>query len=89
MNLLSGHEIQPSDPLVPQSHSTPSLVKKYNIDIPTSSSSIVNQYFQLLDNLGVGFEVKEEEVKKKRKRTDEAASKERHSDSKGHREGSS
>jgi len=89
MNLLSGHEVQPSDPLVPQSHSEPSLVKKCNIDIPTTSSGIINQYIQLLDNLGEGFEIEEEEVKKKRRRTDEAASEERHSDSKGHREGSS
>ena len=89
MNLLSGHEVQPSDPLVPQSHSGSSLVKKWSIDIPTTSSGIVNQYIQLLDNLGEGFEVKEEEVKKKRRRIDEAASEERHSDSKGHREGSS
>jgi len=64
-------------------------MKKYNIDIPTISSSIVNQYIQLLESLGEGFEIEEEKVKRKRKRTDEAANEERHSDSKGHSEGSS
>ncbi|PNY16934.1 hypothetical protein L195_g013665 [Trifolium pratense] len=89
MNLVSEHEVKTSDPLVPQSHSEPSMVKKWNIDIPTVSSGIVNQYIQLLDNLGEEFEIEKEELKKKRRRPDEAANEGRHSDSRGHREGSS
>ena len=68
MNLLSEHKVKPSDSLVPQSHSEPSMVKKWNIDIPTVSSGIVNQYIQLLDNLGEGFEIEKGELKKKRRR---------------------
>ena len=60
--------MQPSDPFVPQSHSGPSLVKTCKIDIPTVSSGIVNQYIQLLDNQGEGFEIEKVELKKKRKR---------------------
>src|SRR6266487_862114 len=81
MNLLSEHKVKPSDSLVPQSHSEPSMVKKWNIDIPTVSSGIVSQYIQLLDNLGEGFEIEKEELKKKRRRPDEAPDEGRHSDS--------
>jgi hypothetical protein len=68
MNLLSELEAQPSEPLVYQSHSEPSLVKKWNIGMPTISCDIVNKYIQLLDNLGEGFETEKVVLKKKRRR---------------------